>query len=311
MNARIFVLSFMFVMNMATAHFGVAGDDLGPSANAPRRTQQNDSLPPRQSVQVVLAPGVSQRVELIYPELEPDFSSRLPIADHYGALAEAAHAGDGPAATYLYESMRDCRRAHRTRAALDQAIELMRKRGMLQTADMPTPLTVVGDEPVETLIDRQLLKPFESCFGLNNEQLASAEDWLRRGVELNEPKAAALSYKSAQSNEELINLYWIRLRWGDCYTHSGLSSVFFERWRSAAAAEPSDLLNAYAHQLLFVRLLESARVMELGRIRQRFLNEGQAQLLLLENKLTSDELSAGAQRAAGLLAKQGSRCLPM
>jgi hypothetical protein len=226
------------------------------------------------------------------------------------SLKRLADLGDGTAVTRIYEGLLVCRRAHKSRLRLDYAVALFRAERKLLTAEMSTPIVVVSDMASDEIVAAELTGPFDFCSGVDDRQIKAAPEWLGRAVELRDEVAVSYALEHATDNEERMRLLVLLWQLGDATALGGLADLFFERAQSADGA-PGDLTSAYAHQLLYVRLSETARLVELGPIRARLLGEARERLIRLERLLSPGQVATGKISAATLLASNGSKCFPL
>jgi hypothetical protein len=127
---------------------------------------------------------------------------------------------------------------------------------------------------------------------------------------LGDEVAAGYLVEKSTALDERLRLYSIVWKAGDAAGLAGIADTLPERAQPPSGTT-QDMVEAYAHQLLFARLLESARVTPLGPLRARLLREEQDRLRNMERLLLVNQVATGADRAAEILASNGSKCFPL
>jgi hypothetical protein len=262
------------------------------------------------SVEVTIAEGIKRVVQFVSDPTGTLIDRTRTVVSQLPTFRDAARSGDGSAAFALYESLETCRAAPRTHVAFDSAVALLRTERKISLPNIVKPVVLAPSESAENIEQIFLVEPFRMCAGVSDADLMESRYWLNEGVRLGNDSAALHSLEFANSDQERLDLWNIAWRSGHCAALAGIADVLWKRSRTDAI-QPDDLANAYAHQLLFVRLQEQARLTALGRIRGRTLAAAKEQLLLFERDLTTDEVFRSRQQAVTILATNGSRCYPM
>src|SRR5690606_32008448 len=105
------------------------------------------------------------------------------LADDYDLLLGMAGNGNIDAAALLANSLRNCRDAYRDEYQLHQAVHRLRSERMFQPADPNRPALRLGaSNDVEQAIDTLLIRPFEYCRGMTDEQLSQANSLLTQAA---------------------------------------------------------------------------------------------------------------------------------
>jgi hypothetical protein len=139
--------------------------------------------------------------------------------------------------------------------------------------------------------------------------IQAAPSWLAKGVDLADEVAASYAAEQASTDDDRLRLFGMMWRAGNAAGLAGIADVLATRARSASGNR-NDFLNAYAHQLLYVRLSESARLTPLGPLSARLLRESSERLASLQRQLLPEQIALGAKRAAEVLQSNGAKCLP-
>lgn len=232
-----------------------------------------------------------------------------PLAPEYARLAAAARAGDVLAVESLIGGLRECERAHATRAELDAAIALLRKEGRLQWPGRP-PATLRSALPVEVSVERMLVAPYVACEGLTPAQRASRPDWIALGVGLGSAEAAMAALDGTTDRDErraLMELLW---RTGHPGALAALAEFHEERSRTRESAA-DDLVRAYAYRVAHAELAKFAqRLAAPGPMHERHYRGIVTEMERVGALLRGEEKQAAVKLAAELLRTNANCCWP-
>jgi hypothetical protein len=256
-----------------------------------------------------IAPGVAVSVQIVAPSARIDLDDS-PLVPQLEELRSEFALGDARAATAIYEGIERCRTVHRDEISLDNAIRLARTERQLLLSDssQPTPLATSVD--IEMIIRDFLIRPFEFCLGTNDALVAQSRDWLAKAFERGDKFAAEHLINYAHSASEQLSIWRVIWSYANPSALPHIADILLARSRGAAS-EPDDVVNAYAHQLLFVRLQQNARLTEAGPVRSRLLKRSLESLTAIERTLGEADIKRGAVIASQILAGNGGRSYPL
>jgi hypothetical protein len=225
------------------------------------------------------------------------------LASQYETLARDA-ATSGDIAFALSRALRVCHQAPTSEEDIGREIAQLR-----QGAPLLADGTQASAGEKERSVNRIGTYLLELCKGVTAEQKAKADFWLAKAAELGDP-IASLNYAahlgSTPEARSFLEAAWLA---GEGDALPNLARLY-DDGRAQASGTP-DRVQAYAHQYLYVRLMEGMTLPTMGPLRAKWLASAKAVLQSIEPKLSAAERARAAAQAKAMLKANANCCQPL